>query len=743
MTLNPTDISSSFSADSLKLLSNTLLLAAKQGSSQATPNHLIHQLNQLSNLKPILTHLGRTELTPVNPTSGQPKQKKLDKVKFDKALKTLIYLSFSESLILNSPLVEPSHFLPALTDFISDPPPQTELRQAIQSHSSPSKSTSQKTTPTLKQFAENLTQKALTGKLDPVIGREKEIEQLIRILARRSKSNAILVGDPGVGKTAIVEGLALKISQQQVPDILKNVKIYNLNLTTLLAGTSYQGELEDRLQSLIKEVKRTGQTIVFIDEIHMILSAGGASGAMTAANILKPALARGDLNIIGATTQDEFRKHIEKDSALERRFEPITVNEPSHEETVKILQSVAKKLTKHHGITIDDQVMKSAVDLTTRYIQDRYLPDKAIDLLDEATSGAKIKGKDSITVEDLKSVLSQRTGIPITSLTQKESLQLLNLETQLKTQIIGQDIAVKAVADVIKRSRAGLKDPNRPIGSFLLLGPTGVGKTELAKSLARTVYQSEKAMIRLDMSEFTESHTADKLIGAPPGYVGYEEGGQLTNPVRQHPYSLILLDELEKAHPKVFDIFLQVLEDGRLTDSQGHTADFKNTIIIMTSNIDISGFGSSSGLQPQAKDRSEPYQSKPKKITRPNIMKALSHQLRPEFLNRIDDIIIMNSLTLENIKAIAKLQLATVITRLKTKGITLTVPNESLDKLAKLGNVSEFGARPLRRLIQNHIEEPIAELIIAGKLKSGDSINWTPDKIGKVEPSPESTHGAV
>ncbi|MCG2691701.1 ATP-dependent Clp protease ATP-binding subunit, partial [Microgenomates group bacterium] len=375
--------------------------------------------------------------------------------------------------------------------------------------------------PTLKQFSENLTQKALSGKLDPVIGREKEIEQLIRVLARRTKSNAILVGDPGVGKTAIVEGLALKIAQNQVPDILKNIQIFNLNLTTLLAGASYQGELETRLQSLIKEVKRLGSIIVFIDEIHMIMGAGSASGAMTAANILKPALARGDLNVIGATTADEFRQYIEKDPALERRFEPIKVDEPSRADSLKILKSVSAKLTKHHGITIDDQVIESAVDLSTRYVPDRFLPDKAIDLLDEATSGAKISNKSAITIEDLKTVLSQRTGIPITSLTQEESLKLMNLEEQLNNQIIGQTQAVKAISDVIKRSRAGLKDPNRPIGSFLLLGPTGVGKTELAKALARTVYQSEKAMVRLDMSEFTEAHTADKLIGAPPGYVGY------------------------------------------------------------------------------------------------------------------------------------------------------------------------------------------------------------------------------
>jgi len=711
MALNAVDISPNFSQESLKLLADTLLASAKQNQTLALPLHLAQTLNRLPHITTILARLGRTDLRLKPPSASAAKP---DKVSFSPDLKKIIYLAFAESLILNSPLVEPTHFLIPLNDYLDEPLDKKDLRQLITATASANPPAGGEAG-TLKQFAENLTQKALTGKLDPVIGREKEIEQLIRILARRTKSNAILVGDPGVGKTAIVEGLALKISQGQVPDLLKNIQIFNLNLTTLLAGASYQGELETRLQSLIKEVKRLGNIIVFIDEIHMIIGAGSAAGAMTAANILKPALARGDLNVIGATTADEFRQYIEKDPALERRFEPIKVDEPSRQDSLKILKSVSAKLTKHHGITIDDQVIESAVDLSVRYVPDRFLPDKAIDLLDEATSGAKIASKSAITIEDLKTVLSQRTGIPITSLTQEESVKLMNLEQQLNDQIIGQGQAVRAISDVIKRSRAGLKDPNRPIGSFLLLGPTGVGKTELAKALARTVYQSEKAMVRLDMSEFTEAHTADKLIGAPPGYVGYEEGGQLTNPIRQHPYSLILLDELEKAHPKVFDVFLQVLEDGRLTDSQGHTADFKNTIIIMTSNIDVSDF-----LQgPTLKDKSEKRSDL--NVSRTDLMKALSSYLRPEFLNRIDDIIVMNKLGLAEIKQIAKLQLNQVINRLKTKGIALTVPDAALDKLAKLGDVAEFGARPLKRLIQDKIEEPLAEMIIAGKLKSGET----------------------
>lgn len=698
MALNAVDISPNFSPESLQLLADTLLAAAKQSHTQAESFHLTQTLSRLPQITALLAHLGRTDLQSKLIPAGTGR---IDKVSFSPDLKRIIYLAYAESLILNSSLVEPAHFLTPLNDYLQEPLDKKNLRQAIlnQLPNKPQFKTANQL-PTLKQFAENLTQKALTGRLDPVIGREQEIEQLIRILARRTKSNAILVGDPGVGKTAIVEGLALKIAQNQVPPILNHIQIFALNLTTLLAGASYQGELEDRLQNLIKEVKRLGNTIIFIDEIHMIIGAGSAAGAMTAANILKPALARGDLNVIGATTAAEFRQYIEKDPALERRFEPIKVNEPSREATLQILKSVSAKLTKHHGITIDDQVIESAVDLSTRYVQDRFLPDKAIDLLDEATSGAKIDGKSTITIEDLKTVLSQRTGIPITSLTQEESLKLMNLEQQLNQQIIGQGQAIKAIADVIKRSRAGLKDPNRPIGSFLLLGPTGVGKTETAKALARTVYQSEKALVRLDMSEFTEAHTADKLIGAPPGYIGYEEGGQLTNPIRQHPYSLILLDELEKAHPKVFDIFLQVLEDGRLTDSQGHTADFKNTIIIMTSNIDVAD--------------TSPFD-------RTALMKTLSAYLRPEFLNRIDDIIIMNKLSLENIKQIAQLQLNQVTARLKAKNITLTIAATALDQLAKASDVAEFGARPLKRLIQNKIEEPIAEMIIAGKLKSGDT----------------------
>ena len=711
--LNAIDISPSFSPDSLQILADALLLAASQNYPQAQPQHLIPILNQSSLVTAALTSLKQQSLSSQSPLTASPPRRHPDQVSFSQTLKKIIYQTYKEMLLTNQPRVIPLHFLIPLNDYLTEPVDKAEMRKFIQKQNpSSDRHPGHSSTPTLEQYSINLTRKAQAGQIDPVIGRDQEISQLIRVLARRTKSNAILLGDPGVGKTAIVEGLALKISQNEVPKLLKNVTIYNLNLTSLLAGTAYQGELEQRLQNLINEVKHLGNTIIFIDEIHMIMGAGAGVGSMTAANILKPALARGDLNVIGATTQNEYRQYIAKDSALERRFEPVKIEEPSPQATLKILTSVSKKLTQHHGVTIDKTVLQAAIDLSSRYVQDRFQPDKAIDLLDEATSGAKISGQKAVTVEDLKKILSQRTGIPITSLTKEESLQLLNLENQIKTRIIGQDQAVKDIADVIKRARAGLKDSQRPIGSFLLLGPTGVGKTELAKVLAETIYKSDQALVRLDMSEFTEAHTADKLIGAPPGYVGYEEGGQLTNPIRHRPYSLILLDELEKAHPKVFEIFLQILEDGRLTDSQGHTADFKNTIIIITSNIDVSQF----------QDQLTP-------VDRPQLMKALTSHFRPEFLNRIDDIIIMNKLQPADIKKIARLQLDKLSQRLQKKKITLTIPDETLEKLSQLGNVQEFGARPLRRLIQNHIEEPIAEMIISKKLKSGDSINWTADKI--------------
>ncbi len=571
-------------------------------------------------------------------------------------------------------------------------------------------------TPTLDQYCLDLTKKAKFGQLDEVVGREAEIEQAIRVLARRTKSNVVLLGEAGVGKTAIVEGLAQKIVNKEVPPVLKDVRVLSLNLTQILAGTEYQGELEKRFISLLEEVKRGGNVILFIDELHMLIGAGGMAGSMSAANILKPALARGEIHTIGATTPTEYRQYIERDPALSRRFEAVFVAEPTIETAVKILSAVAKKLNSHYQVVVTNEAISAAVTLSQRYITDRYLPDKAIDLLDEASSEAKINNKQEVQKEDIQRIISQRTGIPLTNLTTEESQKLLNLEGKIEEFIIGQNPAVSAVSDVIKRARAGLKDPKRPLGSFLRLGPTGVGKTELAKVLAKVVYGSENAMVRLDMSEFTESHTADRLVGAPPGYVGYEEGGQLTNPVRLRPYSLILLDEIEKGHQKVFDVFLQILEDGRLTDAQGHTVDFKNTIVMMTSNIAVTEY-----VDPNEKDE---------KKRRDQIMAALTGTFRPEFLNRIDEIILMNALTKEAIFKIAQIQLKQIQERLKEQNIHFTITDSALTKLAESAYSPEYGARPLRRLLQQKVEDRLAQELLQGKIKAGENIVWDEKELG-------------
>ena len=707
--LQAADISAAFSQEALEILADTLMLAAKNGYAHAQPAHLIEVLNRQAQIRSLLTSL-KAELAGKSDAAGPDATVGVNRVSLGADLKKILYLAYGESLITNHPQVTLLHFLIPLNDYLKPPLDAQDVRVFIRHAGSAAKKTGSKKTSTLEQYAENLTLKAQTGKLDPVIGRQKEIDQLIRILARRTKSNAVLLGDPGVGKTAIVEGLALKISQNDVPKLLADVQIYSLNLTSMLAGTSYQGELEERLQNLVKDIKKQGQVILFIDELHMIMGAGSAAGAMTAANILKPALARGDINVIGATTADEYRQYIEKDAALERRFEPVKVDEPSSQDTLKILASVAEKLQKHHGVALDQPVLQAAIDLSSRYIADRFLPDKAIDLLDEATSGAKVAGKTSVSVEDIKAVLSQRTGIPVTSLTEKESLELLGLEDKLKQQIIGQAQAVKAVADVIKRSRAGLKDPNRPIGSFLLLGPTGVGKTELAKALARTVYNSEKAMVRLDMSEFTEAHTADKLIGAPPGYVGYEEGGQLTEAVRRKPYSVILFDEIEKAHPQIFNAFLQILDEGRLTDGKGRTISFKNTVVIMTSNLGGNIIQDYAGK----KDKQEEMKQK--------IWELVNQSFRPEFINRLDQIIIFDQLTPEMLNSIVKLQLDRVNRRLADKKITLKVTPAAEKYLSQKGFDDAFGARPLKRVIQNEILDPLSLMIIENKVKEGTTV---------------------
>jgi len=704
-TVRNIDISRLFNNQAKEALKKTLILGKKLNQKKVGINHLVKVLLNNSQVKKISRQFG-IKPKKINAKIEGKKPHLPLKVTLTNKLKRVVFLAFQESLFANRQEVTPLDLFISALPFVK---PDVDLEKArMKTIEILGGSPHQLTSSILDQFTTNLTEQAVSGKLHKIIGRDKEIQQVIRVLGRKTKSNAVLIGDAGVGKTAIVEGLAQLIVAKKVPNLIKDVQILSLNLTSLLAGASYQGQLETRIEALIKEIKSKGNIILFIDEIHMIVGAGSATGTMTAANILKPALARGELHVIGATTAEEYRKHIEKDPALSRRFEPVKVEEPNQKDSLKILQSVAKGLTKHHQVKIRPEAIKASVDLSKRYIQDRRLPDKAIDLLDEATSASRLSDKKEVTEEDIKHILSQRTGIPIQSLSEQESINLMNLEKEIKKHIIGQNHAVDAVADVIKRARAGLKDPNRPIGSFLLLGPTGVGKTELAKVLTKVVYQDEKAMIRLDMSEFGEPHTADRLVGSPPGYVGYEEGGQLTNPVRLRPYSLILLDEIEKAHPKLFDVFLQVLEDGRLTDAQGHTADFKNTIIIMTSNVDVSQYIDKSMDQ----------------IDRNDLMKALTGYFRPEFLNRIDDIIVMNSLEKDDLKQIARLLTDKLNQRLKEKDIQVKVAEAGLDQLVEQADTKHFGARPLKRLIQNKIEEPLSELIISGKVKPGQNIAW-------------------
>ena len=634
-------------------------------------------------------------------------------------------------------------------------------------------------TENLEKFGRDLTKEAKNGKIDPVIGRDKEIERVIQILCRRTKNNPCLIGEPGVGKTAIVEGLAMKIAEGDVPDILVGKKVFSLDLTGMVAGTKYRGDFEERIRSVIDEVINSNDIILFIDEVHTIIGAGSAEGSTDAANILKPSLARGDFQLIGATTITEYRKNIEKDAALERRFQPVMVAEPTIEDTILILKGLREKYEAHHKVTITDEAIESAVKLSSRYIADRFLPDKAIDLIDEASSRVRLSKtkapdelkeledklsdiqnkKDSaissqdfenaatlrdeerkikeqcdkvrenwqednartskvVTAKNIADIVSSTTGIPVSSLTKEESERLLNLEEELHNRIIGQNEAVSAVSKAIRRGRVGLKDPKRPIGSFIFLGPTGVGKTELCKALAESMFGSEDMMIRLDMSEYMEKHTVSRLIGSPPGYVGFEEGGQLTEKVRRKPYCVILFDEIEKAHPDVFNIMLQILEDGILTDSQGRKVDFKNTVVIMTSNIGARlitdkklsfGFGDSD-------ENTENENIKEK------VLNELKGAFRPEFLNRLDDIIVFTKLSKDEIKQIAKNMLSNLESRLKGLGISITFDDSAIEKLADAGFDPIYGARPLRRVIQTEIEDKLSEKILDGSIKNGQSV---------------------
>ncbi len=635
-------------------------------------------------------------------------------------------------------------------------------------------------TPTLNQFGRDLTDLAKIGKLDPVIGRENEIERVIQVLSRRTKNNPVLIGEPGVGKTAIAEGLAQKIVNGTVPEVLQNKRVITLDMGSMVAGSKYRGEFEERMKKVMEEIRNAGDVVLFIDEMHTLIGAGAAEGAIDAANILKPALARGELQCIGATTLDEYRKHVEKDAALERRFQPIKIGEPSKEEAVQILNGLRDRYEAHHRVKISDVAITAAVNLSDRYISDRFLPDKAIDLIDEAASKVRLKttitppdlkkledqvgvlqqekeaaikneefekaadlrdkeqklrqqldnlrnewknkrgmNEPVVSEEDIAEVVASWTGIPVSKLEQAETERLLKMEEILHERVIGQNEAIEVISKAIRRARAGLKDPKRPIGSFIFLGPTGVGKTELARAVAEAMFGDENSVIRIDMSEYMERHTVSRLVGSPPGYVGFEEGGQLTERVRRKPYSVILLDEIEKAHPEVFNILLQVLEDGRLTDSHGRTVDFRNTVVVMTSNVgaNLIDHQGTIGFQVSQDEEEDNYRKMKDKV-----LDELKKTFRPEFLNRVDEVIVFHALTRDQIKQIVDLMILPVTKQLNEKGLGLEVTNEAKDILVQEGYDPVFGARPLRRAVQRLIENPLSEEILKGNLEPGKTI---------------------
>ncbi len=706
--------------------------------------------------------------------------------------KNVIELSIREARSLNNDYVGTEHFLLALVreqgsiasriliDMHIDLKKLREELLAKLKNKASKKDKNKSTTPKLDQFSRDLTEAAKSGELDPVIGRQKEIERVIQILSRRTKNNPVLIGETGVGKTAVAEGLAQRIADGNIPELLKGKRVMALDLSGMLAGAKFRGEFEERLKVAMDEIKKNNKVILFIDELHTIIGAGAAEGAMDAANILKPALARGEIQAVGATTLKEYRKHVEKDAALERRFQPVMVGEPNSEEALLILKGLRDKYEAHHKVQITDDALEAAVTLSDRYISDRYLPDKAIDLMDEAASrmrimaynappdmkelerrldelkkakleavnnqifekAAKLRDEEKrtaeemqrikesweeqterksiiVTQEEIAEIVSSWVGIPAQQLTQDESERLLHMEEKLHERVIGQDEAVQAISRAIRRARAGLQDPRRPIGSFVFLGPTGVGKTELCKALAEVMFGDENAMIRVDMSEYMERHAVSKLLGSPPGYVGYDEAGQLTEKVRRKPYSVVLLDEIEKAHPDVFNILLQILEDGRLTDSQGRTVDFRNTIIIMTSNVGAVRFGTQKrvGFGSTGREGMAEYER-----MKDDMMEELKKTFRPEFINRIDEIIVFHNLNESHSRQIVELMVFQVAERMKEKEIEMTVTDNALDYLAKEGFDPVYGARPLRRLIQRLLEDKLAEEILAGHVQFGSSV---------------------
>ncbi|MBR0412174.1 MAG: ATP-dependent Clp protease ATP-binding subunit [Eubacterium sp.] len=728
----------------------------------------------------IKTQIGTGKPTRLTPEDFTPRSKRIIEISFQIArgmthsfvgtehlLISLIKEADSYAVkFLNELGVDENALLEDLVETLSNG--ETDARQSGKSGKK-----GKSKTPTLDEFGHDLTAEAKEGKIDPVIGRENEIKRVIQILSRRNKNNPCLIGEPGVGKTAIAEGLALKITQDEVPEMLRGKKIVALDLTSMVAGTKYRGDFEERIKKAMDEVKAAKDVILFIDEVHTIMGAGAAEGAVDAANILKPSLARGELQVIGATTIDEYRKNIEKDAALERRFQPVTVGEPTEEETIEILRGLRDRYEAHHKVKITDEAIENAVKMSSRYIADRFLPDKAIDLIDEAASVVRLKTytmpqnlkdmedeikrleqekqsaitaqdfeaaaefrdkqnslqellKDekekwknssshevkSVTTDEIAAVVSSWTGIPVNQLTKEESERLLDMENILHKRIVGQDKAVSAISKAIRRGRVGLKNPNRPIGSFIFLGPTGVGKTELCKTLAEAMFGDENAIIKLDMSEYMEKHTVSKLIGSPPGYVGFDEGGQLTEKIRRKPYSVVLFDEIEKAHPDVFNMLLQILEDGVLTDSQGRQVSFKNAIIIMTSNVGAAkltdgtqalGFGSDEG------DKNKTIEDL--------VMPDLKRTFKPEFLNRLDEIIVFTQLEKDDIKEIARRMLVTLTKRLNDMDIDVEFTDSAIDALADAGFDKTYGARPLRRAIQSKIEDRISELILEDKIK--------------------------
>jgi ATP-dependent Clp protease ATP-binding subunit ClpC len=776
------DITQFFSDSTTELLQRAAQQAVEWGSLDLTSEHLLHAALEDRVVRRVLEEAdadpdairaqieedtqkgGRTDVSP----SLAPDAKRA------------LLAAYEESRALGASYIGPEHILLALAaDEESEAGrllsrfglSHTKLRGAVVRGVEAGGEAREpaSSTPTLDEYSRDLTQMAREGKLDPVIGRAEEVETTIEILSRRTKNNPVLIGDPGVGKTAIVEGIAQRIVNDEVPETLSGKRVVQLDLSGVVAGTQYRGQFEERLKKVIDEVRENSEDLIlFIDELHTVVGAGAAEGAMDASNMLKPALARGELHVVGATTIDEYRKNIEKDAALERRFQPVLVSEPTVDDTIDILRGLRDRYEAHHRVKITEEAIVAAAELSDRYIADRFLPDKAIDLMDQAAARVRLRSRTKpedtraledemrrlnrekdqavanedferaqslrdgitglqgeleeakggrrrpvaeVTADDIAEVVSRATGIPVSQLTEEERARLLRLEEQLHERVVGQDEAVEAVAEAIRRARAGLSDPDRPIGSFLFLGPTGVGKTELARTLAEALFGEEAAMVRIDMSEFQERHTVSRLVGAPPGYVGYEEAGQLTEAMRRRPYSVLLLDEIEKAHHDVFNILLQILDDGRLTDAQGRTVDFKNAVIIMTSNM------GAERIQQHAREDDESFEQ-----LKEDMMEIVRHHLRPEFVNRIDEIIVFRALTKEQIADIARLLLDRTKRRLRTQDIEVEFTEEAVEFIAEEGFDPEFGARPLRRAIQRRVENELSRMVLGGSLEPGDKV---------------------